>query len=90
VEAGYRLQTQAEKSPAASAAAGRIDEAIELWREATRRNPGIEAAWIKLALANAARGDTRQALEDARTCLNYHSDSAQARELVEKLLGQPF
>ncbi len=69
----------------ARAAAGRIDEAMELWRDSTHRSPGIEAAWIKLALANAARGKTQQALDDARACLNYHPDSAQALELVEKL-----
>jgi len=67
------------------AAAGRIEEAVELWRQATRRSPGIEAAWVKLALANAARGKVEQALDDARACLTFHPDSAQARELVEKL-----
>ena len=35
-----------------------------------RASPGIEAAWIKLALASAAEGKFQQAIEAAQGCLN--------------------
>jgi len=48
------------------AARGEVEEAMELWKEALRRNPGLEAASIKLASAQLLRGDAEAARETLR------------------------
>jgi hypothetical protein len=79
-------QTEAVMNLGSSyAAAGRLDEAVEIWQDVARRNPGLESVWIKLASAYLVRRERTRAAEAANTCLTYHPDSAGARDLIRAI-----
>jgi tetratricopeptide (TPR) repeat protein len=87
-EEARRLNAPAEalvNLGSAYASQGRLLDALPLWRQATERSPGLEAAWIKLASAYAALNRKTEAIEAARRCLVYHPDSSRVLELLNEL-----
>ena len=64
---------------------GRLLEAEKAWVQATRRNPGLEAGWIKLAALYLATMRDKGAASAAASCLRYHPDSAAAIEVLESV-----
>lgn len=63
----------------------RLKEAVEVWREAARRSPGLESAWVKLATAYLVLGQRDDAREAIRRCLEYHPDSEAIKEIQAAL-----
>jgi predicted CXXCH cytochrome family protein len=64
---------------------GRLEEAADLWRDAVRRSPGLEAGWVKLATVLAALRRPGEAIAAVRSCLDYHPDSVRCLEIRSAL-----
>lgn len=65
---------------------GRSREALALWTKAFAKNPGLLAVGLNLAMGQVQAGDKLGAAATLRRVLRFHPDSAQARDLLGKLL----
>jgi Flp pilus assembly protein TadD len=65
---------------------GRTREALALWAKAFAKNPGMLAVGLNLAMGQMQAGDKLGAAATLRRVLRFHPDSAQARDLLGKLL----
>ncbi|MGH9425678.1 MAG: tetratricopeptide repeat protein, partial [Terriglobia bacterium] len=62
-----------------------FQEAISLWQEALRQNPGLETASMYLALALRRTGKTLLAREELLKALEFNPDSKMIRKLLTDL-----
>ena len=60
--------------------------ALALWSRVFLNNPGLIGPGLNLANAQLQAGDRDGALLTVRRVPRFHPDSAQARELLKKLL----
>ena len=66
-----------------------FQEAISLWQEALRQNPGLETASIYLAQASLRTGKVLLAREELLKALEFNPDSAMIRKLLAELATEP-
>lgn len=66
--------------------AGRAREALALWARVFEKNPGMLAVGLNLAMGQMQMDVKAGALATVRRVLRFHPDSAQARQLLSKLL----
>jgi hypothetical protein len=64
-----------------------FQEAISLWQEALKQNPGLETASIYLALASLRTGKAFLAREELLKALEFNPDSKMIRKLLADLGG---
>ncbi|MBI2687051.1 MAG: tetratricopeptide repeat protein [Acidobacteria bacterium] len=62
--------------------AGRVRDALDLWRSAFDRNPSMIGAGLNLATGQLQAGDRPGALTTLGRILQFHPDNAQARQLL--------
>ena len=66
-----------------------FQEAISLWQDALKRNPGLETASVYLALARLRTGNAFLAREDLLRALEFNPDSRMTREMLANLGSVP-
>src|SRR5262249_30052541 len=67
------------------AGAGRIEDAIALWKKALEKNPGEESARLNLAVALYRAGDTVHARATLENALRLDPFFTRARELLAEM-----
>ena len=71
------------------AQAGRVNEAVGLWKKALAINPGSQVPGLNLAMVEEAEGQRGAALETVRQVLSLNPDSERALYLLRKFAGLP-
>ncbi len=66
-----------------------FQEAISLWQDALKRNPGLETASVYLALARLRTGNAFLAREHLLRALEFNPDSRMIREMLANLGSVP-
>jgi hypothetical protein len=72
---------------AALADAGKIDEAIEHYKEIGARTPALSSVHLQLAWLYERKGDTQAAATEYQTLLKEEPDNAKGRAGLERLAG---